>query len=200
MTKQEFLCELQKGLSGLPRDDTDARLSFYSEMIDDRMEEGMSEEEAVAGIGTVDSVISQIISETPLPKIITERVKPKRSLRAWEIILIILGSPIWLSLAIAAAAVILSLYVVLWSLVISLWAVSASLVFLFVYLIIWCVSALVSQSWLGAMYALGFILSDIGLCIFMFIASYKATKGTAKLTKIIALKIKSFFVGKENGK
>ena len=73
MTKQEFLCELQKGLSGLPRDDTDARLSFYSEMIDDRMEEGMTEEEAVAGIGTVESIVSQIISETPTSKIIAER-------------------------------------------------------------------------------------------------------------------------------
>ena len=39
MTKQEFLAELRRGLSGLPQNDIEERLNFYSEMIDDRMEE-----------------------------------------------------------------------------------------------------------------------------------------------------------------
>ena len=47
MRKQEFLTELRKGLSGLPQDDIEERLSFYSEMIDDQIEEGLAEEEAV---------------------------------------------------------------------------------------------------------------------------------------------------------
>ena len=50
MNKTEFLNELKDGLSGLPREDVEERLSFYGEMIDDRVEEGMTEEEAVAGI------------------------------------------------------------------------------------------------------------------------------------------------------
>lgn len=62
MTKQEFLAELRRGLSGLPQNDIEERLNFYSEMIDDRMEEGLSEQEAVDGIGSVDSVVSQILS------------------------------------------------------------------------------------------------------------------------------------------
>ena len=45
MNKQEFLAELRRGLSGLPRDDIEERLSFYGEMLDDRIEEGLSEEE-----------------------------------------------------------------------------------------------------------------------------------------------------------
>jgi uncharacterized membrane protein len=48
MGKQEFLTRLGKALSGLPREDIEERLNFYSEMIEDRMEEGLSEEEAVA--------------------------------------------------------------------------------------------------------------------------------------------------------
>ena len=47
--------------------------------------------------------------------------------RRWLIVLLALGSPIWLSLLIAAAAVVLSLYIVLWSLILSLWAVELSL-------------------------------------------------------------------------
>ena len=48
---------------------------------------------------------------------------PKRPLRAWEIVLIILGSPLWLPLLVAGAAIVISVYAVIWSLVIALWAV-----------------------------------------------------------------------------
>ena len=48
MRKEEFLSQLESGLYGLPQADIDERLSFYAEMIDDRMEEGLGEEEAVA--------------------------------------------------------------------------------------------------------------------------------------------------------
>ena len=44
MSKQEFLAALEEGLSGLPREDVDERLGFYSEMIDDRMEDGLPED------------------------------------------------------------------------------------------------------------------------------------------------------------
>ena len=33
MNKQEFLAQLGKGLSGLPKDDIDERLTFYREQI-----------------------------------------------------------------------------------------------------------------------------------------------------------------------
>ena len=61
MNKQDFLKELSRALSGLPREDLEERLAFYSEMIDDRMEDGLSEEEAVADIGSIDEAASQII-------------------------------------------------------------------------------------------------------------------------------------------
>ena len=50
MNKEEFIAELKDGLSGLPQNDIDERVLFYTEMIDDRMEEGMSEEEAISGM------------------------------------------------------------------------------------------------------------------------------------------------------
>lgn len=43
MNKQEFLAELRKGLSGLTQDDIEERLTFYNEMLEDRIEEGFSE-------------------------------------------------------------------------------------------------------------------------------------------------------------
>ena len=46
MNKREFLASLRNGLYGLPQDDIEERLGFYAEMIDDRMEEGLTEEQA----------------------------------------------------------------------------------------------------------------------------------------------------------
>ena len=69
MNKQEFLGALRSRLSGLPSQEVDERLNFYSEMIDDRIEEGISEEDAIAQIGTVDGVATQIVADIPLSKI-----------------------------------------------------------------------------------------------------------------------------------
>ena len=65
-------------------------------MIDDRMEEGLAEEEAVSSFGTPEEIADQILSEIPLSRLVRERVKPKRALKAWEIVLLVLGSPVWL--------------------------------------------------------------------------------------------------------
>ena len=68
MLKQEFLNALKEGLKGLPEKDIEERLTFYGEMIDDRIEEGRTEEEAVNEIGSVDEVVQQIVAETPLTR------------------------------------------------------------------------------------------------------------------------------------
>ena len=48
MNKQEFLDALRERLSGLPSREVEDRLGFYGEIIDDRIEEGISEHDAVA--------------------------------------------------------------------------------------------------------------------------------------------------------
>ena len=61
MNKQEFLGVLRKGLSILQDDEAEERLSFYREMIDDRVEEGLTEEEAVREIGTPEEILARIL-------------------------------------------------------------------------------------------------------------------------------------------
>ena len=198
MTKQEFLDSLRARLSGLPRQELEERLAFYGEMIDDRIEEGRTEEEAVLDIGSADEISAQIIKDIPLTKIAKERLKPKRSIKTWEIVLLAVGSPIWLSLAIAALAVILSLYVVLWSVIISVWSVFASLVACaFGITAAGVILAVSSNSLSGfAMVGAGLVLA--GLSVFLFFGCKAATKGIVLLTKAIALGIKKSFVGKES--
>ncbi len=126
MHKQEFLAELRRGLAGLPQSDMQERLTFYAEMIDDRVEEGLTQEQAVAELGPVESIVAQIMSEFSPTGSVKEKPKPGRALRVWEIVLLVLGAPIWLSLLIALAAVLLAVYVVFWSVLLSLWAIGAS--------------------------------------------------------------------------
>ena len=65
MKKQEFLAELWKQLSDAPKEDVERSLDYYTEMIEDRIESGMSEEEAVADVGSPEDAAKQIMKELP---------------------------------------------------------------------------------------------------------------------------------------
>lgn len=196
MTKLQFLLALHDKLSGLPREDVEERLNFYSEMIEDRMEEGHSEEEAVAAVGSVEELAAQIIADIPLNKIAKEKMKTKRKLSVWEIVLLVLGSPIWLSLLIAAFAVALSVYVVLWAMVISLWAVDVSLWACALAGIVGMAFAFGGNVLTGiAMLAAGLVCA--GLAIFLLYGCKLATTGTILLTEKVVLGVKNWFIKKE---
>lgn len=194
MDKQEFLAQLRNGLAGLPPRDIEERLSFYSEMIDDRIEEGLSEQEAVSAVGSVESIVSQTIGESPLTKLAKEKVKPNRRLSGWEIILLILGCPIWLSLGIAAIAVVFSLYISAWSVIISLWAAYVSLVACSVGgLVAGIVVACTGKALSGiAVLAAGLICA--GFSIFAFYGCKAVTRGLLLLTRKTAIWIKNCIV------
>jgi len=200
MNKQKFLAELEAGLSGLPQDEIRERLMFYSEMIDDRMEEGLSEEDAVSGIGSVEEIVSQIIGEVPFGKLVKEKVTPKRTLKAWEIVLLVLGSPLWLTLLISAAIVLLAAYIVVLSLIICLWAVEVSfaacslagIASFFVVILRGNAEMGIAMLGAGAFFA--------GVSILLFFGCKKSTQAIIRLTKKMTLGIKSPFVGKEKAK
>ena len=197
MDKSEFLNALCARLGGMPRGDVEERLDFYGEMIDDRMEEGLSEEDAVAALGTVEEIARQIVADIPLTKIVKERIKGRRRLRGWEIALLAALSPVWFPLVVSAFAVVISLYATLWSLIISLWAVFAAL----------AGSALGGVLGGAGFVALGNTPSGLaliaagmvcaGLGILSIFGCKTATVGGVVLTKKMALGIKSCFRKKE---
>ena len=57
MTKLNFLLSLNEKLAGLPKNEIEEHLNFYVEMIEDRIEDGMPEEEAVAALRLRHSLI-----------------------------------------------------------------------------------------------------------------------------------------------
>ncbi|MBQ8388654.1 MAG: DUF1700 domain-containing protein [Clostridia bacterium] len=194
MRKNEFLAALRARLSALPVAEREERIGFYSEMIDDRIEEGLSEEEAVDGVGSVEDIADQILSEVPPARV---EVKEKRKLGAGVIVLLALGSPIWLSLAVAAFAVLIAFYAVLWSLVAVVWSVFAALVAAgFGGIIGGITVAIVSNAFAG-LALIAAALFCAGLAIFLFFGCLSATVGSAILTKKTFIGIKNLIVRKE---
>ena len=198
MTKLKFLLALHDQLSGLPQADVEERLSFYTEMIEDRMEEGLSEEEAVAAVGSIEEIAAQIRADLSPAAPAAKAQKPKKELGAWAIVLLVLGSPVWLSLLIAAFAVVFSLYVTLWSLVVSLWAVFASMIGCAIGGILGGIGFLTTGHRLVGIALLGAGAVCAGLAILAFLGCKVATKGAAKLTKSTFISIAKCF-NKEAG-
>ena len=98
MNKLEFIDILKQKLSLLPQNELDERINFYSEIIDDYIEDGISEEDAVSKLGSIDDVVSEVLKDTSILKLAKNKFKPKTKLEPWVILLIILSFPIWFTL------------------------------------------------------------------------------------------------------
>lgn len=198
MTKIKFLLSLRDKLASLPEAEIEERLNFYSEMIEDRMEEGLSEDEAVAAVGSIDDIAVQILSEacvkdSPADK---EKKTTKKKLEPWVIVLLILGAPLWLSLFIGAFSIAISLYASLWAVVGSLWGVFAALIGTgFGGVVLGGALALIEP--LAGIALISASMVCAGLSIFAFLGCSAATRGAAKLTKLTVSGIKRLFSKKE---
>ena len=216
MTKDEFLIRLCTRLNNLHPDDIEESIAYYTELIDDRVEGGEDEEDIVASLGSIDSIVEQIIAEMPMASVVKSRVKPKRRLKAGEIVLISVGAPVWLPLFIAVIAIVFSVYVTLWSIVATvfistfavvisvfatLWALTASLciiTFSFITSILGgiagiCIFTVVAEPIKGLIFlSFGFVLCGIGMLLIK--PCIGATKGMIDLSKNIMVLIKPCIV------
>ena len=114
-----------------------------------------------------------------------------------EIVPLVLGSPLWLSLGLAAIAVIFAFYVVLWSVSVSLWAVFASLAVCAVGGLP-AFAVLIARSGAAALAILAAGMVCAGLPIFLFFGRRAATKGILTLTRRIASWLKHCFLRKKD--
>ena len=208
MKKTDFLAQLGNQLSGLSSTDLEKSLAYYNEMIDDRIEDGASEEEAVAAVGTPQQAATQILSEMPLTKFLKVKMKKAERLPTWATVLLIIGSPIWLSLIIAAFAVVISLaaaafavvvsvYAVLWSALITLWALGLAFVISPLFGIFLLIISIANGNAGGGIALLGAGFTLGGLSVYLLRFCLYFTKITAKFSKKFFLFILSCFSKKE---
>lgn len=194
MNKQDFLNNLTNALSGLPQDEVQKTIDYYCEIIDDAVEEGEEEQTVIARLGAIEDIAEKIIHETPLSALVTENIKGHK-INIFTILLLIIGSPIWISLLLSVLAVLLSVYAAVWSIVIALFAVVAALALSGAALIITS-PFLLMESFPKAMLAFGASLVCIGMSIFLFYLSVLCATLLIRFTVWTAQKIKHVFVKK----
>ena len=198
MSRDAFIGELRHRMAGLPQQTVERTVEYYSELIADSVEDGLSEEEAVARLGSLDEIVANVVKDTPLTQIVQTRVQEKKAkgVSGWVILLLVLGAPVWLPLLIAVLAVIFALYVALWAVVISLWAAVAALILAGIAAIAGGIVELCRLHLAQGLVLLGGGLMCLGLCVVAFLLMKLITLGTVKLCKLLWTGVKSLFVGK----
>ncbi len=121
----------------------------------------------------------------------------KKEFQPWEIVLLVLGSPVWLSLAVAAAAILFAVYISLWAVVISLWAVFGSVIGCSAGGILAGIVFACSKNALTGWAVMGAGILCMGLSVFCFFGCKAATRGLLWMTKKSAGWLKRCFVKKE---
>lgn len=132
MTKSEFLSALRGRLTSLSDDEIQKTTLYYSEMIEDRVEDGMTVDEAIEALGPMDDIVREALGAHAEAKPAAEKKlsiigkwKKKRAEkgknRALAIVIAIVTAPIWIPILIAllacAAAVTVAILACVWSIV-----------------------------------------------------------------------------------
>ncbi|MBR5348107.1 MAG: DUF1700 domain-containing protein [Lachnospiraceae bacterium] len=197
MTKFEFLTAVRSRLYGLPAEDVQRSLDYFAEMIDDHIEDGMSEEEAVAAIGTPDEAAASILGDVSLTKIVATKIKPKRQLHVWEIVLLVLFAPVLFGLAVAAVALIFSGYVTVFSIAIATFSCVLAFSIASIACIIYAPYLIVTGSIMQGLCYTGFVLIFIGLAILFFHLTMVLGKASSTMIKKMMTGLKRVIVGKK---
>ena len=170
--------------------DAESSLEYYSELIDDYMEDGCTEEEAVAKMGTIEEIIAQITERQSSEEQSQNAEKSKQTgdkdkftLKWWHKLIIILTSPIWLSLVLSLAVVAfglgitaLTLYIVAWAVIASLYAAVLSLSISVIAGIIISIAMFAGSNGIQALLMIGCTLMLAGLAVFGLIGMNAVTK------------------------
>ena len=195
MTKADFLQLLERALSQLSEEERRANLEYYSELLDDMLEEGMTEAEATAKLGSPAAIAESILQEMPLSKLVSTRMKPKSGWTPLAIILAVVGSPVWVPLLLAGVAVVAALFVSIWALAAVAVVVVLALALAVIAVPVLAVRTAVLTLPLGLL-LLGGGLVLLGLCVLGGLM-VELCKLLAQMTVLLARKIKGLFIRKE---
>jgi len=187
MTKEQYLNDLEQKLSKIPAQDKENAMNFYTEYIDDALENGKTIEDVQKALGKPEEVAAKIIADFSVNRV-KEKPSLSNGLKALIAVLGVCALPLALPAAIAVVAIIFALLVAVFSIVFSL-IMTAFGLFLAVAVIIGVAVALLftdpllGMVTLGASFVASGILILLGYC-FIKLASLLVA-GTTYLIKSI---------------
>ncbi len=200
----EFLLELKNRLAHLPITETGKVLSYYSESLQDRIEDGMTEEEAIKSFESIYEIVKNLEEEIPLSAVVKDKVISKttknKNMTAATIVItifaVILTSPIWIillavlfSIAVAVVAVLWSIPIIIVSIYVSLYPVAISGIF-FGFTRMFTVSFSTGLAYLGVGVA------SAGLAIMLLMPIVVGLKGFLKINIYPFKKLKQWLIRK----
>lgn len=107
MSKATFLTELEKGITGISQLEKERIMNYYNETLEDAIEDGISEEEAIKSLGTMDEILKQIHLEHGTSP--TKQYAYEHKSTTARHILMFVTSPFWLT-GVALLATLYLLY------------------------------------------------------------------------------------------
>lgn len=191
MKRDEFLSRLGELLACLPAEQVEETKQFYTEAIADRMEDGMTEEEAVAAMGTPGEVAEATLDELPAVPRAIARTRRRSNALLW--VLAIVGSPVWVPLLIAFAAVAVTVYVCIWVLALCVWIVAAALGGVGIVELLFAACGITIGHFPYALASAGMGLAFLGGALLVGVGAWAVSRQIARLSALWARKAVSPF-------
>lgn len=197
MRKSEYLAELRTRLAHQPAEEVERAVAFYEEAIDDRVEAGEDEAGAVGSLEPPERAAERILAEEPPVQRVVASMRGRDIPRAWVVTLVlvvILGSPLWLSLLAAALAVVFAAFAVLGAALLVVW------VFVGVMLLacpcgLWvALNGIIAGEAAAALMGLGAGVALSGAGLLSLVVAVWATGGICRAIAWLARKLASLFV------
>lgn len=193
MTKSEFISSLKKELRRMKNSELKKTLSYYGEIIDDKIESGKSEEEAVAELDNPKDIAAGILEDDE----VKANLKPEFMVAST--LLLIIGSPVWVPIAIAVIAIIAALYITAWALIFSFAAAELSIALSAIACVLAGIIA-IPNNWLSSLFLIGAALVLAGLAILLFFPLKALVKWAIHVSWSIFDKIRNSIVKRVGGK
>ena len=73
MNKNTFFETLKVRLAGIPEKELQQAIDYYDEIISDKVEDGISEQDAIESLGSIDEIVKSILSDIPIKKLVKEK-------------------------------------------------------------------------------------------------------------------------------
>lgn len=184
MTKEEFLTALRSALMEERINNVESLVEYYDEMISDRIEDGMSEEEAVEAMGPIADIVSEVSWDRPIGTLVKEKVvKSHESAKGngknmlW-VALMIVGFPLWFPVAITIFILLGVIYMIPWIFIFTFFVILASFAFAAVACLIGFVVEITKLSLASACISLGIALILASICMVIVRPVIWLTKAT----------------------
>ena len=129
MTRNEWIAELRGLLErrGVPASEVADALEYYAEAIDDRVEQGFSEQQALKEIGSPAQACDAVAETVPVAKRAVAAATATRERKALVGVLLLVGAVFWVPLAFGLLGAAAGVYATIWAAVLVVWAGIGSL-------------------------------------------------------------------------